>query len=42
MTAHWVVEVSADGGATWTTFNRFDKSQITTIPVTEIEALVVN
>ena len=41
MTAHWVVEVSDDGGATWTTFNQFDKSQITTIPVSEIEALVV-
>ena len=42
MTAHWVVEVSDDGGASWTTFNQFDKSQITRIPVTEIEALVVN
>ena len=42
ITAHWLVQVSADGGASWTTFNEFDKSQITTIPVTEIEALVVN
>ena len=41
MTAHWVVEVSSNGGATWSVFNEFDKSQITTIPVTEIEALVV-
>ncbi|MGL5825195.1 MAG: hypothetical protein ACRCYU_10335 [Nocardioides sp.] len=42
ITAHWIVDVSADAGATWQRFNTFDKSQITTIPVTEIQALVVN
>jgi hypothetical protein len=42
VTARWVVDVSADRGATWQRFNTFDKSQITTIPVTEVQALVVN
>ena len=41
ITAHWVVESSADGGATFTTFNRFTKSAITRVSVTEIQALVV-
>jgi hypothetical protein len=39
ITAHWVVEVSE--GAGFAFFNEFDKSQVTNIPVTEIEALVV-
>jgi hypothetical protein len=42
ITAHWVVEVSGDGGATFTPFNRFTKSAITRVPVTEIQTLVVN
>ncbi|MGL5811297.1 MAG: hypothetical protein ACRCYQ_15255 [Nocardioides sp.] len=42
MTAHWVVDLSVDGGATWQRFNAFRKSQITTVPVTEIQTLVVN
>jgi len=41
ITAHWRVEVSADGGATFTLFNRFTKSAITRVPVTEIQTLVV-
>ena len=41
ITAHWVVESSADGGATFTIFNRFTKSAVTRVPVTEIQALVV-
>lgn len=41
MTAHWVVDVSADGGATFSRFNTFDKSQTTEVPVTEIQAIVV-
>jgi hypothetical protein len=41
VTAHWVVDVSADGGATFSQFNTFEKSQVTNVPVTEIEALVV-
>jgi hypothetical protein len=41
-TAHWTVEYSRNGAAgPWTYFNGFDKSQVTTIPVTEIQALVV-
>ena len=40
MTAHWKVEYSLNG-ADFQPFNEFDKSQITTIPVSEIEALVV-
>lgn len=39
ITAHWAVDVSTGGG--FTRFNDFDKSQVTNIPVTEIEALVV-
>jgi hypothetical protein len=39
ITAHWVVDVSTGGG--FARFNDFDKSQVTNIPVTEIEALVV-
>jgi len=41
ITAHWTVESSADGGATFTVFNTFTKSAITRIPVTEVQALVV-
>lgn len=41
ITAHWTVESSADGGATFTLFNRFTKSAITRVSVTEIQALVV-
>jgi hypothetical protein len=41
ITVHWTVESSADGGATFTPFNRFTKSAITRVPVTEIQALVV-
>jgi hypothetical protein len=41
ITAHWTVESSADGGATFTTFNRFTKSAITRVAVTEIQALVI-
>jgi hypothetical protein len=41
ITAHWDVDVSADGGATFTPFNRFTKSAITRVPVTEIQTLVV-
>ena len=41
-TAHWTVEYSRNGAAgPWEYFNEFDKSQVTTIPVTEIQALVV-
>jgi hypothetical protein len=41
-TAHWTVEYSRNGDAgPWTYFNDFEKSQITTIPVTEIQSLVV-
>ena len=39
ITAHWVVDVSS--GAGFTRFDAFDKSQVTNIPVTEVEALVV-
>lgn len=39
ITAHWVVEVSSGGG--YQPLNEFDKSQVTNVPVTEIEALVV-
>jgi hypothetical protein len=35
ITAHWVVELNGEP------FNEFDKSQVTNVPVTEIEALVV-
>lgn len=42
MTTSWVVEKSADGGATWQQFNQFDKSLVTNVAVYEIEALVVN
>lgn len=41
ITAYWTVDYSADGGATYQYFNSFSKSQITTIPVTEIQALVI-
>jgi hypothetical protein len=41
ITAHWRVESSADGGATFTPFNSFTKSAITRIPVTEVQTLVV-
>jgi hypothetical protein len=41
ITAHWIVESSADGGATFTTFNRFTKSAITRVAVKEVQALVV-
>ena len=41
ITAHWTVESSADGGATFTVFNRFTKAAVTRVPVTEIQALVV-
>jgi hypothetical protein len=41
ITAYWSVNVSEDGGATWRYFNSFSKSQVTTIPVTEIQALVI-
>lgn len=41
ITAFWSVDVSADSGATWSPFNSFSKSQVTTIPVTEIQALVI-
>jgi hypothetical protein len=41
ITAHWTVEVSADGGATFSPFNRFTRSAITRVPVTEVQALVV-
>jgi len=40
ITAHWVVYVTDQTGRRWQ-FNEFDKSQETTIPVTEVEALVV-
>ena len=36
-----VIFRSSDGGATFSRFNTFDKSQVTNVPVTEIEALVV-
>lgn len=41
ITAHWTVESSADGGATFTVFNRFTKSAVTRVFVTEVQALVV-
>ena len=41
ITAHWTVESSADGGATFTLFNTFTKSAITRVPVKEVQALVV-
>lgn len=41
ITAHWVVESSADGGATFKPFNQFTKSAITRVRVTEVQALVV-
>lgn len=41
ITAHWSVESSADGGATFTVFNRFTKSAVTRVAVTEVQALVV-
>lgn len=39
ITAHWAVDVST-GGA-FVPFNTFEKSQVTNVPVTEIQALVV-
>ncbi|NNM44397.1 hypothetical protein [Knoellia koreensis] len=43
MTANWAVEVSASGpNGPFTPFNTFSKSQITTVPVTEIQSIVVN
>jgi hypothetical protein len=41
ITAHWSVGVSIDGGVTFAPFNSFTKSQITTVEVTEVQALVV-
>jgi hypothetical protein len=41
VTAYWTVDVSEDDGATYGYFNSFSKSQVTTIPVTEIQALVI-
>ncbi|WP_457112518.1 hypothetical protein [Marmoricola sp. URHA0025 HA25] len=41
ITAHWTVDSSADGGATFTVFNTFTKSAITRVPVKEVQALVV-
>lgn len=41
ITAHWSVGVSTDGGATFAPFNAFTKSQITTVQVKEVQALVV-
>jgi len=41
ITAHWRVDVSDDAGGSFRYFNSFTKSQTTTIPVTEIQALVV-
>lgn len=41
MTAHWDVETSPDG-VTWTHFTDFTKSQVTEVPVTEIQTLVVD
>lgn len=41
ITAHWVVESSADGGGTWALFNTFTKSAITRVQVKEVQALVV-
>jgi len=40
ITAHWVVDITDASGQT-SRFNEFDKWQTTTIPVTEVEALVV-
>lgn len=42
ISAHWVVDISTDGGANWTRFNEFDKAQNTIVPVTEIQTLVVS
>ncbi len=41
MTAHWAVDVSDNGGATFRPFNTFEKSQVTNVEVTEVEAIVV-
>jgi len=41
MTAHWDVETSPDG-VNWTHFTDFTKSQVTDVPVTEIQTLVVD
>lgn len=41
MTAHWTVDTSVGGGG-WENFTSFTKSQVTNIPVTEIQTLVVD
>lgn len=41
ITAHWTVETAPGAAGPWTMFTTFDKSQDTTMPVSEIEALVV-
>jgi hypothetical protein len=42
ITSHWVVDISATGlPGTFIRFDEFDKSAITRVPVTEIQALVV-
>lgn len=41
MTANWTVDTSVGGGA-WTYFTSFTKSQVTNVPVTEIQTLVVD
>jgi len=41
ITAHWTVDYQVLGGP-WIVYNHFTKSQITMIPVTEIQTLVVN
>jgi hypothetical protein len=40
ITSHWRVETSVAGGP-WTPFTAFDKSQVTDVPVTEVQAIVV-
>jgi hypothetical protein len=38
---HWNVRYSTDWGATWQHFDSFDKEQVTPVPVTEVQSLVV-